>query len=66
MTVQLKCFVRSVHFIRAFELSFYINVWASIIQTFQLSEHTQVPVSSDEQGLLCLNTRFEYREIFKK
>ena len=28
----------------------YVNVWASIIQTFQLFEHTQVPLSSDKRG----------------
>ena len=28
----------------------HINVWVSIIQTFQSSEHTQIPLSSDKQG----------------
>ena len=28
----------------------YINVWASIIRTFQLSEHIQVPMSLHKRG----------------
>ena len=32
----------------------YINEWASIIQTFRLSEHTQGPASSDNRGTTVL------------
>ena len=31
-----------------FNVILYTNVWPSVIQTIQLSEHTQGPVSSDE------------------
>jgi len=50
MTIQLECFFESVRFIRVFNAALYINVCALIIQTFQLNEHTQVPMSLDKQG----------------
>ena len=31
-------------------MDLYINVWVLVIQTFQLSEHTQGLISSDNQG----------------
>ena len=33
----------------------FINVWALIIQTFQFTECTQAPMSSDKGGLLYLS-----------
>ena len=34
----------------------YINVWASIIRTFQLPEHTLIQTSSDKRGSTVLST----------
>ena len=50
MTVQLKCFVQSVRFIAVYlDEILYINVLVLIILTFQLSEHTLVPMSSNKR-----------------
>ena len=46
MTVQLECFVKSVLLLEYLNEVLYINVWASIIQTFYYLS----PKSSDEQG----------------
>ena len=56
VTVQLECLVKSERFNRVSESSsVHINVWASIIRTFQLSEHTLVEMSSDiSEGLLVV------------
>jgi len=45
MTVLLECFAVSVHSIRVFD---WDSVWVSIIRTFQLSEHTVDPMSSNK------------------
>ena len=37
---SVRVFCQSVHFIRVFEKVVRTTVWVSIIQTFQLSEHT--------------------------
>ena len=48
MTVQLECIVGSVRFIRVFECGSVHKCMG--FNSLQLSEHTQVPMSSDEQG----------------
>ena len=50
MTVLLECFVKSVCFIRVFSGALHMKVWVSIIRTFRLSEHTQVPTRPDKRG----------------
>ena len=50
MTVQLKCFFETVCILLEYlNVVLYVNVWTSIIQTFQLSEHTRVPMSLDKR-----------------
>ena len=41
MTVPLECFAENVSLLEYLNGVLYINVWASIIQNFHLSEHTQ-------------------------
>ena len=49
MTVYFGMFCwKSVCFIRVFDWSLVSKFICSIIQTFQLSEHTQDPMSSDK------------------
>ena len=61
---SIRVFVGSVRFIRVFK---YVNVWVSIIQAFQLSEHSQVPMSLDKQGstvLYCTSKIPQYMLAF--
>ena len=57
MTVLLECFVRSVCvLLEYFSGALHIKVWVSIIWTFRLSEHTQVPTRPDKRGSTILLT----------
>ena len=47
MTFQLKTFLEVCVILEYLNKVLYINVCASNIQTFQLSEHTQVPDKRD-------------------
>ena len=49
MTVQLEYFVKLCVLLKYLNEVLYINVWASIVRIFQLSEHTQVLMGSDKQ-----------------
>ena len=49
MTVLLEYFDESVHSIRVLNGVLYMHEWASIIQTFQLSELTSSPMSLDNE-----------------
>ena len=50
LTVQLESFLVCVLLVFILKEVLYINVWASVIGTFQLSERTQVLMSLDKQG----------------
>ena len=59
MTVQLE-FLLVFYFFKYLNVALYINVWALIIQTFQSSKHTEVPVSLDKPGSTVYMYIYEY------
>jgi len=49
---SFRVFWHNVRFIRVIEWVLHINVWASIIWTYQLPDHTQEPMNLDNEGPL--------------